>query len=463
MVIPRFCFLGYGLLEAWVFINFIGIFANYTQDSESIENALQSDALLGISMFFVAAGCLAIAQVSPRIQRISNHPRFSTVAVLCACIGSVISRAFPFGAALAVNCLLGFLNAWLWLMWSEVFARVDLDEAQQIALFSGVVTAICAVVATALPENALVGISAILPALSYGSFLASIHDLQKRDSPVTATTHQHSDATKSPMRNLVLGIGIPSFLVFLLLETAFTITSLGTRDAIIVLGAVVFVVAFAISLRHLPSLDYVSLFALLGSFVAAIALLAGLKAPSFLTSGLVIGAWLSLDTLSWLLFTRMCHEQSTDIIRPFAIGQTILFSCSALGCMGALAYKALLAHGFMSQSLLCLIVLAVLFFAALFILGIRESREPRFSPHTDTTTKSDPLAQLAICFGLSEREKEVLNLVLQGRSAPFIRDELHISESTVRTHIRHIHEKMGVTTKQETISKAQEFLGNTSS
>ena len=41
--------------------------------------------------------------------------------------------------------------------------------------------------------------------------------------------------------------------------------------------------------------------------------------------------------------------------------------------------------------------------------------------------------------------------LLEGRSHPYIRDELFISKSTVDTHVRHIYSKTGVKSKQELI------------
>lgn len=48
---------------------------------------------------------------------------------------------------------------------------------------------------------------------------------------------------------------------------------------------------------------------------------------------------------------------------------------------------------------------------------------------------------------LSEREKEVLDLLREGLLYKQIADRLHISEYTVKTHCRHIYEKLHVTTR----------------
>ena len=58
-----------------------------------------------------------------------------------------------------------------------------------------------------------------------------------------------------------------------------------------------------------------------------------------------------------------------------------------------------------------------------------------------------PLAEL------TAREKEILNLVLQGKSNKVIAKELCISENTVKTHIRNILGKYEVQNRTQLISE----------
>ena len=55
-------------------------------------------------------------------------------------------------------------------------------------------------------------------------------------------------------------------------------------------------------------------------------------------------------------------------------------------------------------------------------------------------------------YGLSARETEVMELLGRGRSGPAIASELFISENTVRTHIKRIYAKVGVSKKQELLA-----------
>lgn len=68
------------------------------------------------------------------------------------------------------------------------------------------------------------------------------------------------------------------------------------------------------------------------------------------------------------------------------------------------------------------------------------------SPAVARSEKADGIAQ---AWGLTSRETEVLRLLLDGREAPQIAQELMLTSSTVRTHIRHIYDKLGVHNRQE--------------
>ena len=58
---------------------------------------------------------------------------------------------------------------------------------------------------------------------------------------------------------------------------------------------------------------------------------------------------------------------------------------------------------------------------------------------------------------LSEREAEVLKLLQSDLSAPEIADQIHISVSTLRTHIKNIYAKLGVHSRFEAITKGRDL------
>lgn len=74
---------------------------------------------------------------------------------------------------------------------------------------------------------------------------------------------------------------------------------------------------------------------------------------------------------------------------------------------------------------------------------------PRVEEPKETNRISETCSELRNEFGLSEREQEVLELLAQGRSIPYIVKLLGVSTSTAKTHARHIYQKLGIHTKQE--------------
>jgi LuxR family maltose regulon positive regulatory protein len=58
---------------------------------------------------------------------------------------------------------------------------------------------------------------------------------------------------------------------------------------------------------------------------------------------------------------------------------------------------------------------------------------------------------------LTDRELDVLRLIVAGFSNPEIADELVIAVSTVKTHINHVFGKLGVDSRTRAVARAQEL------
>lgn len=57
-------------------------------------------------------------------------------------------------------------------------------------------------------------------------------------------------------------------------------------------------------------------------------------------------------------------------------------------------------------------------------------------------------------YQLSDREKELLQMIVKGGTYKSIADQAFISYETVRTHVKHIYKKLHVTSRSEAVMKA---------
>lgn len=57
-------------------------------------------------------------------------------------------------------------------------------------------------------------------------------------------------------------------------------------------------------------------------------------------------------------------------------------------------------------------------------------------------------------YQLSDREKEILGLMVEGHNYRFIAEKSFISYETVRTHVKHIYKKLHVASRSEAVMKA---------
>ena len=67
---------------------------------------------------------------------------------------------------------------------------------------------------------------------------------------------------------------------------------------------------------------------------------------------------------------------------------------------------------------------------------------------------SEANAQQGEDYNLSDREKQVLQLLVNGYSYKMIAAEMFIAIDTVRSHIKKIYEKLHVNSKSEAVAKA---------
>lgn len=181
--------------------------------------------------------------------------------------------------------------------------------------------------------------------------------------------------------------------------------------------------------------------------------------------------------LLWMIFTclmaYMVFRFDFSPVRAFGLGQATYFVASALAWwFGMLMADTLSGDSARMAVMAIMMVAIVLVFAFVlsvsdikFILTWRHDAASDAQPevvgeveYADDADEYEPPRELTLHervelidprFGVSAREREILELFASGRSANWIAEELVISKNTVRSHIRSIYTKLDVHTRQE--------------
>ena len=124
----------------------------------------------------------------------------------------------------------------------------------------------------------------------------------------------------------------------------------------------------------------------------------------------------------------------------------------ALGRIGD-ALGSLIGMLLTSQQI-CLFVLTTILFIITVIIFVKYYKQV----YETVNEKYNDIDSLCHKYNISTREKEVLNLVLEGKTNIEISSELYISENTVKFHMKNLNKKFSVTSKQELIRKCKHIL-----
>ena len=192
--------------------------------------------------------------------------------------------------------------------------------------------------------------------------------------------------------------------------------------------------------------------------------------PNAIIAGSYITAQIVVFTLAGTFAKRFGYKP----IRSFCIGAAALYIGESLGLLFCLAITGYIPNSTPTIFAITVVLAAGLLFSYLFLFTERDFINHHFgysgvdrysgtelsSPEASNThgflDKNTSLI-IAQKYGLTSREIEVFNLVIQGRSNARIQEELFISSGTVSTHINHIYRKCGVNNKQELLDIIQEY------
>lgn len=194
------------------------------------------------------------------------------------------------------------------------------------------------------------------------------------------------------------------------------------------------------------------------------------RAPALRTVSHVAPALMVIGLCMWLLpesgaplavYLAGCGSLTVWLLcsaRGSILLTGVLLSAATVLCLVGLAVQQVLAGAFSMEGasmVVALVIAMVVIDVVCGMLGLKDraelfegSLEVRQEPQ-DERACARAVEQAFLAYQLSARELEVAAFLLENRSVGYICASLGLSQSTVKTHIRHIYGKMDIHSKDE--------------
>lgn len=349
---------------------------------------------------------------------------------------------------LTSTLLIGIGNSVLLLSWGALFQKLSLNRLAGHVTLSCLFAAVACVAIRALPPAAYFAAAVTLPLASGITLILCADEQHKAEEPEVMW---ENGLTKILVCCIIMGLTCGLLRVFPVFGETFALHA----DAIYASIVLIFVLnAILVVLvgRKNPVL-FLYRFCM-PVFIAGYGLLVtGNPLTNVLAIACALGGSVLFECLVLLVFPYVAFKTKGSVIHLLGwcvaaqhTGSFVGFLLGEFSAAREIANQAQMA----AFSLLAVIAFMCLFFfifKELDVINITEKKSG--DPVRVVQTAGDRLLYLAEAYRLSPREAEVLKLLSNGRSLPYIEEELVISHSTARTHVKHIYDKLGVNSRQQ--------------
>lgn len=444
--------------------------------SEGAVAAIQTLVTVTIVARFLTDALLVA--LSKRVATLASHSiivagapcalTFGILFVTCAANGWIDG----FALLVVGSALCGVGIELFWLLWSELFVSMDFDKVKVIILAKIGIDAVCALTLHGIPFEAAFVMLVVVPVLCLAGFRRA-WSLRGEDSGPGRAKPWRAISVK---QFAPIGIGV------MLLCFGFNFSQSGFQDAlsgidnsytlgiwVSILGRFVTFAVMAVALRFMKDCHFEVLFraSIIIAAIGFLSLILPFEGRFACFCIAVIVASFVAENAMILLTVYAAKHATNPPVQILAWGQLALRAGGLCGVIAGNAIALTMTTGTHEEVLPYLVSLEVLLLTFAGMYFVRDRSVNRFLwevvPAESDRTASDAApykaALLSDAFGLTQREQEVLALLLKGRSIPYIKETLYISTNTAKTHVRHIYQKVGIHERQELITLANKFRG----
>lgn len=445
--------LGIGFYQAWVLV------------------AVMSETLfLNVDFFFAYTGIircyfslsLALCMllyilVSQKVDILGKKHRLFLGMAVASSVGTLLI-ACPFAQGMAAFAVMfagislcGLGNAAIVMGWGFLWSKMDADRMGLHIVVGNAFAGCLYLLIVLLPSFAAVSVAALLPLCSVGMLLLCKDEPPRTQQPPLKQSKGALGKALAAIATIPLVFGVARAL------SAPSEAIAGSVQYKMVLGMTVFAFVLVAVTAFAPKQQLaIRLYRLVVPFMV-IGFAALVFVPQefiWVPYAAIMCGFYSFEGLVWLLQPEYALQTKRSTLYVFGWGRCLFHFFGFLGALvGFWCIGAGLVQG-MAANVLCFVMILILLVLSYYVFTEHDLRNFVAAPVRESALgpKNDACGQLALLHGLSERESEVLELLAKGRSVPYIAEALVISKGTVKTHVRHIYEKIGVHDKQELIN-----------
>ena len=398
--------------------------------------------------------------------KLSKHRWLLIVVPLIMAIASglfVIHDGLSVTVQYALSIVLGCSSAVLFVLWVEAFARFTLIwEIENITYFAVVLSLVLPLLHLLSDSVNVVAVVA-LPLVSCGCIAFLLREPPASFVEVRGRRTAQEWPTVIPPWLMVCALAIATPLGYF--KAGFTGSWYLMTFLSIVIGAVG--VALAILLRRLHKSEHLPRTLIL--VISAGLLIMPLYDEHLVVAGALVYAGSALfRTYIYQTCALVCLKSNTSAVKAFTLATCIIDLGWVLGLGGRwlLEFVPPVVYTYTTVGIVySLVVVVVVLFS--------RQRDPLDAPATPEHRKanrneeaddaaSSPLVKaselLAARYSLTEREREIAVLVVEGQTFSSIADGMTVSRNTVKTHVHHAYRKCGVHSREELSELLRSYL-----
>lgn len=445
-------FIGLAAYRAWIELTFVGSYFR-----EAPYSPMARDAFDLSMMAFLVLGVLFAKRLTPLIEKqsIRNTALFMLLVSTTCVVGGASFAEWGAVLSLAGAIIGGAGIAITLILWSELYSCLN---PLRVALYYS-----ASIVASALIVYTMKGF--LFPWFATYLFILPIATIASagaafRSIPQAERSHISQAQIAFPWK-LVLWMAIFS-LAYGLVQEQLTTSAFGPHSSpgALFVGLFVFM---GIALRKrkfdFSAIYRVALPLMVGAFLI-IPIVGNFN--NMVTAFFVSGAYTACSILVMIIMSNMCYRYGIAAMWLFGIERTVRM---AFNGAGRTAHDVLLnaPSGFDMPYVLPAIVIILAVVSTMVLLsesGLANTWGMNVSdtePHRmEQFVRSDVIKNhshdLALQFGLTLREEEILSALAERKHNPEIAKELFISEQTVKTHVRNLYRKLDIHSRDELFS-----------